>query len=83
MGCTASGCHVAEWETIEQGCLAHGITKQEIAKLVDELNKPEIIDEENAKRRSEHKAEEPDDSDVKEYHDAVNDTKSIFSRLKK
>ncbi len=33
------GCPMAMQETIEQGCLAHGIDKTEIKKLLKELNK--------------------------------------------
>jgi len=31
------GCHVAAWETVEQGAMAHGL--QDVDKLVEELNK--------------------------------------------
>ncbi|MCK5624847.1 DUF1858 domain-containing protein [Candidatus Pacearchaeota archaeon] len=37
MGCV--GCSMAMHETIEQGCLAHGMTKKQIEKLIKELNK--------------------------------------------
>jgi len=37
MGCV--GCSMAMNETIEQGCLAHGMSKKEIAKLIERLNK--------------------------------------------
>ena len=37
LGCV--GCHMAEQETIEQGCLAHGMSKKNIDKLIEELNK--------------------------------------------
>ncbi len=37
MGCI--GCSMAMLETIEQGCLAHGMTKKEIDKLIKRLNK--------------------------------------------
>lgn len=37
MGCV--GCSMAIHETIEQGCLAHGMTKKQIEKLIKELNK--------------------------------------------
>lgn len=30
------GCHVAAWETIEQGAMAHGVT--DVDELVDALN---------------------------------------------
>lgn len=33
------GCHVAAYETIEQGCLGHGMKKKDVDKLVDALNK--------------------------------------------
>lgn len=32
------GCHVAAYETIEQGCLAHGFDKKQIKKLLDDMN---------------------------------------------
>ena len=38
------GCHVAEWETLEQGCKAHGISKEEMDKMLDDLNSPEVIE---------------------------------------
>ena len=33
------GCHVAYWETIEQGCAGHGMPDDMINELVEELNK--------------------------------------------
>lgn len=33
------GCHVASWETIEQGAAAHGLKKKDIEKMLDEMNK--------------------------------------------
>lgn len=33
------GCPMSMQETLEQGCLAHGMEKEEIDKLVDKLNK--------------------------------------------
>jgi len=32
-------CPMSQQETLEQGCLAHGISKKEIEELVEELNK--------------------------------------------
>lgn len=32
------GCHVAAWETIEQGALGHGMREKEIDRMVDEIN---------------------------------------------
>ncbi|MFH1505374.1 MAG: DUF1858 domain-containing protein [archaeon] len=32
------GCHVAAWETIEQGCKGHGMDDEQIAKMIDEIN---------------------------------------------
>jgi hybrid cluster-associated redox disulfide protein len=32
------GCHVATWETIEQGCRAHGISDKDIDKMIEEMN---------------------------------------------
>ena len=33
------GCHVAAYETIEQGVLAHGMDKNQLKKMLDEMNK--------------------------------------------
>ena len=38
-GLMCVGCHMVEHETIEQGCLAHGMSKKEIDKLIERLNK--------------------------------------------
>lgn len=32
------GCHVAYWETLEQGCRGHGFSDEEIDKLLDDIN---------------------------------------------
>ncbi|RLE38533.1 disulfide oxidoreductase [Candidatus Woesearchaeota archaeon] len=32
------GCHVAAVETIEQGCMAHGMTPKQIDEIVEEIN---------------------------------------------
>ncbi len=32
------GCHMSAYETIEQGCLAHGFSKKEIEKLIERIN---------------------------------------------
>lgn len=32
------GCHVASWETIEQGCRGHGMPEEMIDELVEEVN---------------------------------------------
>jgi hybrid cluster-associated redox disulfide protein len=37
MGCI--GCPMAQQETLEQGCLAHGMSEKNIEKIVDKLNK--------------------------------------------
>jgi len=37
-GLMCVGCPMAMQETIEQGCLAHGITKKQIDKIIKELN---------------------------------------------
>lgn len=36
LGC--AGCGMAQHETIEQGCLAHGFAQESIKELVKELN---------------------------------------------
>ncbi len=33
------GCHAAAFETIEQGCRAHGIQEENIKKMVEEINR--------------------------------------------
>ncbi|MFH1408430.1 MAG: iron-sulfur cluster assembly accessory protein [Nanoarchaeota archaeon] len=33
------GCHVAYWETIEQGCRGHGMDERIMAKMIDEANR--------------------------------------------
>ncbi len=33
------GCHVAAWETIEQGAMGHGMDDKGIKTMVDEMNK--------------------------------------------
>jgi len=38
-GLSCVGCPMAMQETIEQGCLAHGMSKKEIDKLIEKLNK--------------------------------------------
>ena len=37
-GLTCVGCPMAANETIEQGCLAHGMTKKQINELIKRLN---------------------------------------------
>lgn len=37
-GLSCVGCPMAMQETIEQGCLAHGMSKKEIEELVERLN---------------------------------------------
>ncbi|MFC2142799.1 DUF1858 domain-containing protein [Candidatus Aenigmatarchaeota archaeon] len=32
------GCHVSQYETLEEGCLAHGISNEDIDKMINELN---------------------------------------------
>ena len=33
------GCHISAYETIEQGALAHGLAKEDIKKMIEEMNK--------------------------------------------
>ena len=37
-GLACVGCSMVAMETLEQGCKAHGMTKEEIDKLVEKLN---------------------------------------------
>lgn len=32
------GCHAAAFETVEQGCTAHGMKEEDIEKLLKEMN---------------------------------------------
>lgn len=45
MGCM--GCPMAQMETIEDGCRAHGMNDKEIDKLIERLNKEEEIKDKN------------------------------------
>jgi hybrid cluster-associated redox disulfide protein len=38
-GLHCMGCGSAAWETIEQGCSAHGMSDKDIDKLVEQMNK--------------------------------------------
>lgn len=33
------GCHVAAFETIGQGCMAHGMKEEDMKKMIKEMNK--------------------------------------------
>jgi hybrid cluster-associated redox disulfide protein len=33
------GCHISAYETIEQGALAHGLSKEQVKKMIEEMNK--------------------------------------------
>ncbi|HNT30200.1 MAG TPA: hypothetical protein PKL83_04590 [bacterium] len=32
------GCHVATWESLEQGALAHGLAPEKVEAMVKEIN---------------------------------------------
>ncbi|MBW2975460.1 DUF1858 domain-containing protein [Candidatus Woesearchaeota archaeon] len=32
------GCHAAAFETIEQGCMAHGMKEEDMKKMIREMN---------------------------------------------
>ena len=32
------GCHAASFETVEQGCTAHGMKEEDIKKMIEEMN---------------------------------------------
>jgi hybrid cluster-associated redox disulfide protein len=38
-GMMCVGCAMAQEETLEQGCLAHGMSKKDMDKLVEKLNR--------------------------------------------
>ncbi|MCK5025141.1 MAG: DUF1858 domain-containing protein [Nanoarchaeota archaeon] len=69
------GCHVAEWETLEQGCKAHGISKEEMDKMLDDLNSPEVIEGKiifNEKEAIEETQEEKAESAKKGFFKRLN-----------
>jgi len=33
------GCHVAAFESIEQGCMAHGMKEEDLKKMLKDMNK--------------------------------------------
>jgi hybrid cluster-associated redox disulfide protein len=33
------GCHVATYETVEQGAMAHGLSDKEIKQMIEDMNK--------------------------------------------
>jgi len=39
LGMSCIGCPMAQMETLEEGCLAHGMSKKEIDEFVEKLNK--------------------------------------------
>ena len=43
MGCM--GCPMAQMETIEEGCRAHGMNDKEIDELIERLNKEESVND--------------------------------------
>jgi hybrid cluster-associated redox disulfide protein len=32
------GCHVATWETLEQGAMAHGMDRKQLENMIKDLN---------------------------------------------
>lgn len=38
-GLPCAGCHIASFETLEEGAMGHGIKGKNLEKLVEELNK--------------------------------------------
>jgi len=38
-GMACVGCPMMQMETLEQGCLGHGMSKKQIEKLVEKLNR--------------------------------------------
>lgn len=39
VGMHCIGCFMSQMETIKQGCLAHGMDKKQISKLIEDINK--------------------------------------------
>ncbi|MBI4100429.1 DUF1858 domain-containing protein [Candidatus Microgenomates bacterium] len=37
-GLPCAGCHVASFETLEEGALSHGVVGEDLENLLDELN---------------------------------------------
>jgi len=49
------GCHAAAFETLEQGLKAHGLSEEDMQKVVDELNKKIEEQEKEEKKEKEKK----------------------------
>ena len=49
MGCM--GCPMAQMETVEDGCRAHGMSDREIDKFIERLNKEDERKEKNRGRK--------------------------------
>jgi len=58
------GCHVAYTETIEQGCMGHGMNSEEIKEMVDEIN--ELIEHESDKKEYDEDSDSEDSEDEEE-----------------
>ncbi len=43
------GCHVAAWETLEQGSKAHGLSDEKIEEMVNMINK--VIEEKKGEKK--------------------------------
>jgi len=39
LGLGCAGCHMSTEETIEEGCLGHGMTQKDVQEIVKRLNK--------------------------------------------
>lgn len=46
------GCGLASMETLEQGCLAHGMSKKEINEILSRLNKEDKQKKKSAKKKT-------------------------------
>ena len=38
-GLHCGGCHAAAFETMEQGAMAHGMSEEDVEKMLEEINK--------------------------------------------
>jgi len=63
------GCHAAMFETLEQGCMAHGMGPEIVDEIVEEINKAIsnlTSEKDNSKEKETNKKEEKQDQKKEE-----------------
>ena len=73
------GCHVSAFETIEQGCLGHGMKEEDIAKLIEDINA--VVGENDSVEVDKTKIDNDDNStDENKMDDDENSTKDAANK---